>query len=323
MFGSNVLEVGIGLVFTFLAISLITGAIVEAISSWLGLRASTLLRGVKDLLNDPGFTGLAAELYAHAAINPRGPGTAAPAVKLPAYIDKEQFAAAVMDIMDMSRAIAAAASTPSATTPQPALVAALTGAVDAKIGPAGAALPANPQLQQLLDGMIHRARGDADEIKRELATWFDNGMDRVGGVYKRYTQVFSVAIALVLAVVLNINSITIAKALWVQPTLVANIKAANAAPSAEEVLTMVDKTLPAGWPAGYFKKLAKDAGGKDVVVCYGFPWDWLVAIAGWLITAIAVLFGAPFWFDALQRITRLKGSGPSPAEKKDQTAAAQ
>lgn len=38
-------------------------------------------------------------------------------------------------------------------------------------------------------------------------------------------------------------------------------------------------------------------------------------VAGWLITAVATLFGAPFWFDALQQVVRLKGSGPSPAEK--------
>jgi hypothetical protein len=31
MFNSNVLEVGVGLIFTFLAVSLITGAIVETI----------------------------------------------------------------------------------------------------------------------------------------------------------------------------------------------------------------------------------------------------------------------------------------------------
>ena len=41
-----------------------------------------------------------------------------------------------------------------------------------------------------------------------------------------------------------------------------------------------------------------------------------------LVTAVASLFGAPFWFDALQLVTRLKGSGPSPGEKSSNTAAA-
>jgi hypothetical protein len=43
---------------------------------------------------------------------------------------------------------------------------------------------------------------------------------------------------------------------------------------------------------------------------------------GWLITAVATLFGAPFWFDALERVVRLKGSGPSPAEKRAHMGAA-
>ena len=42
---------------------------------------------------------------------------------------------------------------------------------------------------------------------------------------------------------------------------------------------------------------------------------WLSAIVGWLITALATLFGAPFWFDLLRRVVRLKGSGPAPGEK--------
>ena len=105
LFGSHVLEVGAGLIFTFLAISLISGAIVEAIGSCTKLRAQTLLSGVQSLLNDPNFNALASELYAHAAINPRGPGADAPKTNIPTYIDKHQFAAAIMDITGMSNAI--------------------------------------------------------------------------------------------------------------------------------------------------------------------------------------------------------------------------
>src|SRR5260370_26458313 len=105
LFGSHVLEVGAGLIFTFLAISLISGAIVEAIGSCTKLRAQTLLSGVQSLLNDHNFNALASELYAHAAINPRGPGADAPKTNIPTYIDKHQFAAAIMDITGMSNAI--------------------------------------------------------------------------------------------------------------------------------------------------------------------------------------------------------------------------
>jgi hypothetical protein len=55
MFGSTVLDLAIGLIFTFLIISLITSTATEAISSASGWRANTLLQGIKDLLNDQNF----------------------------------------------------------------------------------------------------------------------------------------------------------------------------------------------------------------------------------------------------------------------------
>lgn len=36
----------------------------------------------------------------------------------------------------------------------------------------------------------------------------------------------------------------------------------------------------------------------------------LAALAGWLITGIAVTLGAPFWFDLLGRLVKMRGSGP-------------
>jgi hypothetical protein len=51
------------------------------------------------------------------------------------------------------------------------------------------------------------------------------------------------------------------------------------------------------------------------------PLSFVSPLIGWIITAFAALFGAPFWFDTLQSLIRLKGAGPSPAEKKDKTAA--
>ena len=48
-------------------------------------------------------------------------------------------------------------------------------------------------------------------------------------------------------------------------------------------------------------------------------------VAGWLITAGTTLFGAPFWFDLLQRAVQLRGTGAkpqaAPANVKDNTAA--
>lgn len=40
----------------------------------------------------------------------------------------------------------------------------------------------------------------------------------------------------------------------------------------------------------------------------------LVTILGWILTALAISLGAPFWFDLLNKIIRLRSSGPKPKD---------
>jgi len=42
--------------------------------------------------------------------------------------------------------------------------------------------------------------------------------------------------------------------------------------------------------------------------------EWLIAIGGWLITIAALSLGAPFWFDALNKLSNLRMAGKKPAE---------
>ena len=122
MFGSDILEVAIGLVFTFLAISLFVSAAVEGINSGLKTRARNLKTGIMALVNDPSFDKLAKDLYQHALISPLGPGKPEANVdadqsakaygkwkNLPSYIDKQQFARAFLDVTKLSEASAQSA----------------------------------------------------------------------------------------------------------------------------------------------------------------------------------------------------------------------
>ena len=147
MFNSSILDVAIGVVLAFLAISLMTSAIVEGIASALKIRSKTLLAGVKALVNDPGFDGMARKLYAHAAINPRG---ATPLDKLPAYIDRVQFANAFLDVTGLSQA-GSAAAVGSEAVPAVRETDNLDGLV---------ANVSDPQLRQLLQGRLHTRRAE-------------------------------------------------------------------------------------------------------------------------------------------------------------------
>jgi hypothetical protein len=100
MLGSTVLEVAVGLTFCYATVALIVSTVQEALASALSLRAHTLLDGIKSMLNDPKFTGLARSLYSHALVNPHDSGNAANQHALkakPSYIEPVHFAIALVD----------------------------------------------------------------------------------------------------------------------------------------------------------------------------------------------------------------------------------
>jgi len=287
MFNSTVLDVPVGLIFTFLAVSLAVSAFTESIATILQWRARTLLQGVKDILNDRDLSGIALSLYNNALVSPRDRGTAKgekDLKNLPAYIDPDDFASALIDVTGMIQ-----------EAPDK-----IKASIRSKVP--------DPQLQSLLEGVVDRTGGDLTKVRSEIAAWFDNSMDRLSGAYKRKTQLCSFLIALTLAAALNISSIGIGKALWLQP-MVARTIAPNAGLSA---LQAVNELKSLGIPVGWSKTQLNDLKS----------WIGVEMVVGWLITAVATLFGAPFWFDTLERVVRLKGSGPSPAEKRSNISAA-
>ncbi|HSD40064.1 MAG TPA: hypothetical protein VLC92_21370 [Rhodocyclaceae bacterium] len=273
MFNSTVLEVAIGLCFTFASISLIASSLNEALASALKLRANTLLDGVKALLNDHQFDGLARDIYNSALVNPRASGQARTEADLeyrPSYIEPRQFASSLIESIQK------------------------TGDTFEDLGRSIDAIQ-NEQLHTMLRGIYDRAAGRIEVVHAELAGWFDNGMDRVSGAYKRRSQLFCFLIALALAVVLNIDAIHLFSTLWKHPSLVAALPASGSMGDTAQVFNDL-KVLPVGWEAPP-----------------AFDLTLIRRIFGWLITASSALFGAPFWFDALQKVVNLRGSGTKTA----------
>jgi hypothetical protein len=319
MFGSTILDVAVGVVFGFLAISLFTSAAVEAINSYLKLRAVNLKSGIMALVNDPTFTGLAKKLYEHGSISPFGPGTAADTYQnkkeLPSYIDKAQFARALMDVTGLSAASPAAA----AQAPGPSAIAAFNDQV---------AAISDPQIRDLVAGVVNRTSGDVKKIETEIGEWFDNSMDRLSGTFKRWTQLATFVIALVFAFAVNLDSLRVATQIWQHPAIAEGLKipditllGANTDQEAiSKISTIFQGDFPIGWAANHFLEVSDGKNGW--LTLSQSPVSFISPVIGWIITAFAALFGAPFWFDTLQSLIRLKGAGPSPAEKQGKTAAA-
>src|SRR5687768_16517514 len=108
MFGSNILEVAIGIIFVYLLLSLICTALNEGIASLIDKRGRNLVAGIKNLLNDPKFTGLAQQVYNHGLIGGISQYASNPdkRTRLPSYISSSNFSLALLDILAARGAIA-------------------------------------------------------------------------------------------------------------------------------------------------------------------------------------------------------------------------
>jgi hypothetical protein len=84
----------------------------------------------------------------------------------------------------------------------------------------------NPDLAESLRSMLTGAEEYVKEKEHALVvartnveTWFNNSMDRLSGWYKRKSQLAAFIVGLVLAMLLNVDSITLSTTLWREPTL--------------------------------------------------------------------------------------------------------
>jgi len=274
MFNCTALEVAIGLIFCYASVAFIVSSTNEAIASFLRLRSTTLLDGVKSLLNDPNFDGLALNVYNHALVSHHDQGNADSAEDIknkPSYIDPKHFAVALIDNIQTV----------------PGDFAQLSKDIDAI---------QDPQIKKLLQGIYGRAAGQIENVHTEVAAWFDAGMDRLSGNYKRRSQLYCFIIALVIAAIFNVDSFYLFKTLWLHPTIVSGI---SGTAQWTDVPWQEFMSLPVGW-------------GNSTSIETAVRSISATQLLGWLVTASATLFGAPFWFDLLQKLVRLRGTGNKP-----------
>lgn len=276
MLDHPIIDVALGLVFFYVVFSLVASAVQEWIASFFGLRSKNLKSGVERLVG----SDYAEKIYKHPLI-----GNLAKDGKLPSYMSAETFSSVLFEVVardaqDKSR------------------VARTADEVQAVIDKIDDAHP----LKRILTALLEDGEDAADKLKLKLAGWFDQGMDRISGWYKRRVKVIVFLIAAVLTVATNASTILIAEELWKNDALRTEIVAKATASAGSGTPPVVDsdslKEFPVGWP--------------DTMQERSTTW-WIKAVLGWFITIAAVSLGAPFWFDLLGKVASLKGSGNSPS----------
>lgn len=177
MFGSNMLEVAIGVVFVYVVLSLAGTAFNEIITRMLALRAKTLEDGIRRLLNDPDGT-LTNEIYEHPLIKAFYRPTTVdnwlsklPRVErkgFPSYISSRTFALVLLDTFAPEKAAGRDASADSSTNPAP--VESNDNPTPAESSPEGGEFGGLPSwLRSLIDAVagggssVQGATADADD----------------------------------------------------------------------------------------------------------------------------------------------------------------
>ncbi len=337
MFGSEILEVAIGVIFVFLLVSVICTAIREGMESFLKTRAAFLERGIREMLHDRGAVGIARTFYTHPLINslyadnytpqsatePLSP--LAHGGTLPTYIPTRNFVLALMDIA--ARGPTGAPGSTDASSPVLSLATVRANVLNIE----------NAPVQRILLTAIDTAQGDMDKAVANIGAWYDSGMDRISGAYKRATQKVLFFIGLFVAIALNVNPLTIADYLYhndsARAAVVARAEAAardssyvNGTKKYASARAELDSLrLPIGWAGAHFwwsdvelpwsDKDSTAARRAPSIAPARNPWDDIFSpFIGWIITAMAATLGAPFWFDILNKVMVVR-STVKPHEK--------
>ena len=202
---------------------------------------------------------------------------------------------------------------------------------------------------QLLDMHLRESGFDYERYIQRIENWFDDTMDRVSGWYKRQTQLILLLLGLTIAILFNVDAIQITQKLStdreataklvelavqtadhykddprVQKTNPAEGGSTAVTDSSEnykiykeyqdrlnaivkltsDTLKQANDILALGWDEAQKEALITNTGRK---------------ILGFVITAFAISLGAPFWFDLLNKLIRVRGTGKKEGNESNQT----
>jgi hypothetical protein len=310
------LDVAIGLAFMFFLLSIVCSSIQEGIASVLKLRARNLEAGIRSLIADK---EKADDFYENWRIDalktPRWLRPSKRKPRKPSYIPSRTFALALIDTL---------APTPGQKDDKNVLEAARK-----KIKK----MPDGSGKDLLLDA-IDESGEKLNVFRGEIEDAFNATMDRATGWYKRKVQVILFVIAVIVAGSLNADTFNVAQRLFQDDALRAEVvgqavKAAGEDPptppedvTAKTVEDQIKQARATALPLGWSGENIPDK--PDPEEWWG-SWNWLppwlLKIGGILVTAFALMLGAPFWFDVLGRFANIRSSGNRIGTPKDDETA--
>jgi hypothetical protein len=183
-------------------------------------------------------------------------------------------------------------------------------------------LPPDSKLRKVLEQLRDEGNEKVEDFKARLQSWFDDVMSQASGWYKRHLQIVTLLVGLCIAAVFNADSFKIYRHLTTDAAAreqinllaekyVAENQTAPTVNVPDEVrLREMKTTIDSLVNSETFQKTTNILGlGWRKGEFYQTFEGWFYRILGWLVTALAISLGAPFWFDVLKKIITIRSSG--------------
>ena len=277
------LNIVISLVFVYLLYSLFATIVMEIIASVFALRANNLKRALRTMLTN-GEQNYFDDIMEQDSLFKQLSGKLSGKRTPPSYLNPKNFSLMMLNVLEKSSNGLSLVEDQIETLP-------------------------NGEMKDVLKMYFSEAESNIDRFKLNLEGWFNDIMDRASGWFKRRIQVILIVVGFFIAVAFNVDTLAIFSQL--KNSEVASKVAENAALfiESEEVLAQIgnngviseisklnDLSLGLGWD-GYFVE------GESLGL------KLFLSTLGWLITALAISLGAPFWFDLLTKLVNIRGTG--------------
>jgi len=297
-----ILEVAIGLVVTWLILSMATSQVQELITERLNWRSKFLEQRLMEMLRS---RELVDQFYQHPLIQSLYTKNLFGRQSKPVEIPNPVFAKAAVDIFLNAGKIGdeIPAGSMSVSAMRQSLKNSMKYMEETNKPLARTVKHLTPRLE-IMDGESIKLEEKLAEYRGNAEAWFDTTMSQATNIYRKNSQRIALGIGLILAFIFNVDSLHIVNKLWRDPTLRQAIvaQAGNINPEDETgfdstMAKLNELSLPVGWGK---ETTPQNASG------------WILKVIGIILTGTAAAQGSPFWFDVLRRLAGLKSQ---PEEK--------
>ncbi len=290
-----ILQVVVGIIFVLLLLSLLATTVMEFIAAGFSLRGKNLEKALKNMLASTDVDDKILAAFKDNSLYRQLSFRLGKRRYAPSYMSSSSFQSILFDVILGDKEVGVGN-----------LKERIEGIQD-------------EDLRNVLKQLMRESEDHLDTFKGNVQGWYNNIMDRASGWYKKSTQKILVGVGLVIAVVFNADTIALYQHLESSPESVEKL-VALAENFVEEKDGISLQQQDREFQEAYDNLKGVINTEINQIQSYGIGWKnanltslnqsgWAIKILGWLVTALSISLGAPFWFDLLRKIVNIRSAG--------------